>query len=293
MGVEMSTTERYIVTARKLPRERRDAFRALAHRDTYEDVHPGEVGEQVSYSMDLSPDDIERVERASNLVDLVRLPDLGLGYVPRDDPRDKDYPASGALKEMGVPGEARDSWSWRRGPILNQGKEGSCTGHGARAFLDAEPTMTPPDSGPSAVWIYEQAKKVDEMSGEDYDGSTVNAACKVLRSQGYIAQWTWASSFEEVRDWLLYKGCVMFGLDWYEGCCRADAKGFVRPTGRCVGGHALLGHGISVHGSVRLQNSWGESFGEGGEAWLSKDDLTNTFMRSNNFKAACAVQTRR
>lgn len=289
----MSDTERYVVTVQKLPRERRDAFRTLEFQDTYEDVHPGEVGRQVSYSIDLAPGELGGVERASNLIDVVKVSDFGLGYIAHEDPADEDYPASRILEETGIPRDGREAWFWNRGPILSQGKVASCTGQSARAFLDAAPEMTPPDAGPSALWIYRQAQKVDEWPGQDYAGSSVNAACKVLRSRGYIENWYWASSFEEIRSWLLYRGSVIFGLDWYEGCYRPDEGGFIRPTGRRVGGHALLARGISVYGSVRLQNSWGEDFGESGEAWLSKADLVNTFMRSTHFKAACAVQTRR
>ena len=49
----MADAERYLVRCRKLPYEERDVAHASPFMDTYEDVHPGQVGMQVTYSVDL------------------------------------------------------------------------------------------------------------------------------------------------------------------------------------------------------------------------------------------------
>lgn len=296
--------ERYIVTVSKVPPERRDAFRSLPEeqRASYEEVHPGEVGQQVSYSLDLTEEDLEKVRHAENLINVVRISNFGLGYRRYNDPRAEDYPVAAALRNLPVetPTPRKDRY-WDRGPILDQGTEGACTGFSARAFLNALPVMTPPDSGPSAHEIYLEAQKMDEWEGENYSGSSVNAACKVLRSYGYINEYYWAESFEEIRDWLLYRGGVIFGLDWYEGCYQPNAHNYIRPTGQLVGGHAILARGIHVDGWILLQNSWGPGYGwngvqqdyaRQGETWLWKDDLVNVFMKSSGFCAACTLQVK-
>ncbi len=37
-----------------------------------------------------------------------------------------------------------------------------------------------------AFKVYKRAQQLDEWPGEDYGGSSVNAACKVLRERGFI-----------------------------------------------------------------------------------------------------------
>jgi hypothetical protein len=107
-----NTVERCVVTVRKVPPEERDVFRAPPEdrQRSYQEVHPGEVGQQVSYSMDLAEEDIEWVRRAGNLIDLLRISDFGTGYRPHDDPQDQDYPAAVALQDL--PGKAALASLW-------------------------------------------------------------------------------------------------------------------------------------------------------------------------------------
>jgi hypothetical protein len=53
-----------------------------------------------------------------------------------------------------------------------------------------------------------------------------------------------------------------------------DGRGFVRPTGRMVGGHAIVMNGVDVRrGVATLRNSWGAGWGRGGNCYLSFGDL--------------------
>ncbi len=86
----------------------------------------------------------------------------------------------------------------------------------ATNFLNAEPIMSRLDNA-YAFKMYKRAQQLDEWPGEDNDGSSVNAACKVLRERGFIKEFAWARSFNETHKWLLYKGGIMLSTDWYEG----------------------------------------------------------------------------
>lgn len=73
-----------------------------------------------------------------------------------------------------------------------------------------------------------------------------------------IKEFAWTRTFDEIHKWLLYKGGIMLGTDWYEGMYHPDAQGFIRPAGLQTGGHAIFCRGASKRGSLRLLNSWGE-----------------------------------
>lgn len=302
----MADAERYLVTCHKLPYEERDVAHASPFMDTYEEVHPGQVGMQVTYSVDLDEEWVESFRQASNLVDLLKVSDYPLGFVSdREEGSDnpiEQHPLATHVEGLNLPDfggtielagndpqlRAPVERYWRTGSPLDQGQEGACTGFSATNFLNAEPIMGRLGND-YAFEVYKRAQQLDEWPGEDYDGSSVNAACKVLRERGFIKEYAWARTFDEIHKWLLYKGGIMLGMDWYEGMYRPDVQGFIRPTGRQTGGHAIFCRGVSKWGSLRLFNSWGDGWGNHGRCWLSKADCL-WLMRSPSFRAAAAVQ---
>jgi hypothetical protein len=85
--------------------------------------------------------------------------------------------------------------------ILDQGQEGACTGFGLAAVvnfllhnrLDPTPPKTKPlktkEAGASPRMLYEMAKRYDEWTGENYEGSSVRGAMKGWSRHGVC---TWA-----------------------------------------------------------------------------------------------------
>ena len=69
-------------------------------------------------------------------------------------------------------------------------------------------------------------------------------------------------------------GPAVIGVDWYVGMMAPDRFGYLHPTGRNVGGHCVLLNGYNLkRRAFRVHQSWGEDWGDNGEAWLLKDDL--------------------
>lgn len=281
-GTRNPDAERYIVTVRKLPESERSISHGYMDVLDFEDVHDetsAPIGAQVSWSADLDPDMVEHFERATNLIDLVRISDNGLGALRvtpdadpiRDNLVDLEKIVAEALDEATtLPAEKY----YKTGRINDQQREGACTFFAATNFLNAEPIAGDYDSQ-YAFQGYYRTKEVDPFPGTNYDGSTVGAACKVLLERGKIESRVGNTQDEAVME-RYFKGVGRHGLilsmPWLEGMYRPDARGFIRPTGRVVGRHAIYLYGWTRYGSWGLFNSWGRNFGSLGKAWLAAAD---------------------
>ncbi len=190
-----------------------------------------------------------------------------------------------SITPKGIPRRDR---LWKPGPILDQGYQGACVGFGWAAEAFASPVrvdlhrakaIVPQDPTDFAQWVYRQARKIDEWEGEDYDGTSVLAGAKIMQGAGFLKQYRWAFTMDEVIDALMIRGPVVIGVWWYDGMY--DTRGRILEVGgEVVGGHCLLVVGYKVHveefggePGFWLQNSWGDSWGQEGLALISKTDL--------------------
>lgn len=215
-----------------------------------------------------------------------------LDYVPRLDERNKAHRVS-AIRETAPADKA--VW-WTGGVILNQGQEGSCVGHGVvgeylaspvrgNAFLTAPvdasgnaEILSAAEAGHrGAVAVYNRAKQIDEWEGVDYDGTSVRAGMLVAREHGWCEGFSWALNLDELRT-ALHLGPVVIGVEWREDMYETDELGYVTVGGKVVGGHCLVVTGYSPNyrrrGPVfRWRNSWGPTYGLGGNGYVRPDDL--------------------
>lgn len=197
-------------------------------------------------------------------------------------------------------------------PILNQGKEGACTGFGLAAvadFLLRRRKVIPDCTLVSPRMFYEMARRYDEWPGEDYSGSSARGAMKGWHKHGVCAFDLWpynpstpqgTLTFERAKNAALRPLGAYFRVDHcdlvamhsalaevgilyataavHEGWSQVDRNtGLIPgPDGkRKLGGHAFALVGYDDRG-FWLQNSWGPGWGKGGFALISYDDwLTN------------------
>lgn len=171
--------------------------------------------------------------------------------------------------------------------FLDQGAEGACTGFGTAHVIAASPIERPDINDNIARAIYLEAQKQDEWPGEDYSGSSVNGAMKAARLQGYISEWRWCKSLDEIRHALSYHGPLVIGVKWYEGMFSPDENGFIHPTGAVRGGHALMLQGYRGD-DFRLENSWGPTWGDNGGCWIAGSALESLIDAQGEF--ACPVK---
>lgn len=177
---------------------------------------------------------------------------------------------------------------WTEGAVLDQGQEGACVGFGWTGELLASPAPFRTDSLTGSKYaqsIYEAAKKVDEYPGENYEGTSVLAGAKVLKDKGYLSEYRWAFSVEDIRNTIITQGPVVIGIPWLDGMYETRPSGLVDVSGPEVGGHCLVltgynpkmriaGEGYFKRYEVfRWRNSWGTVYGKNGDGWIQASDL--------------------
>ncbi|MFJ3812297.1 hypothetical protein ACIPWE_38780 [Streptomyces sp. NPDC090073] len=211
--------------------------------------------------------------------------DPRLGRHVQHDPRSLRY-AHGVLPKTAI-----KSVDWtRRVPHFDQGDLGSCTGNAAAGLLATDcsaragltsvtvsGTVLPVDET-LAVQLYSLATQLDEFRGEwppDDTGSSGLGAAKALVKLGLAGSYSHAFALSALKS-ALQTGPVMVGTVWLDSMFEVAPDGFVivDRASQVAGGHEYV---ISAYDAdkqrFRLDNSWGDGWGDGGSAWYSQADL--------------------
>lgn len=195
--------------------------------------------------------------------------DRRLDRIPQFDPASRRFGIAAVL-----PDRPPRSYTWRGYTVLDQGSEGACVGFGWSHELIARPMVVAHVDDTFATLVYHEARTLDEWPGEDYSGTSVLAGAKAVQARGHMKAYRWGFSLNDLIAALGYAGPVVLGLNWYTGMMNTDVEGAIKPTGQVEGGHCICAMGISVaKRRIRLVNSWGASWGEGGHCWVSYDDM--------------------
>lgn len=218
----------------------------------------------------------------------------GLGRIPAPDPRDANFPLTAAPTPPTTPTQ-RTFRYFRTGPILDQGPYPHCVEFAWKQFLFSSPIRTSPtqfNQHYPTPTIYNLSQQIDEWPGENYDGTSVRAGAKVLQRLGLITNYYWASTAEQIADFLLQHdgGTVVTGTIWTNRMFFPDKNGIIYPQGSIEGGHAYLLTGYNQKtGLFRITNSWGTHWGQSGRSWLQGEDLQR--LLDQDGEAATAFQT--
>jgi hypothetical protein len=191
-----------------------------------------------------------------------------------------------------------------KGPVLNQGKEGACSGFGLAAvanYLLWRRKIVPDGNRVSPRMFYDLARRYDEWPGENYSGSSARGAMKGWHKHGVCAEADWpyavdvAGTLTQTRAEEAAKRplgayfrvnhenlVAMHGAIAEVGILYATAKvhegwGQVGPDGKIpfqtkmIGGHAFAIVGYDENG-FWIQNSWDAGWGKQGFGQISYDD---------------------
>lgn len=164
---------------------------------------------------------------------------------------------------------------------LDQGSEGACVGFGHTQGYNSQPAQHFLDND-YALDVYHQATLRDEWPNQDWtnsEGTSVRAGAKEMKRRGLIPAYAFTYNVEEVAVWLLNKGPVVIGCNWYTGMDGPTSTNnyYIVPTGSVRGGHCILIDGVRWGGDnrdyFRLLNSWGRSWGDAGHCKIKIADL--------------------
>lgn len=213
--------------------------------------------------------------------------------LPQFDERSRGFAAVAGIEDTPF-----RSYTWACDVYNDQGREGACVGFAWSHELSAKPKVVRRDAN-FALAVYNRAKQLDPWDGEDYSGTSVLAGIQAVseiensRGRPLLQDYRWAFGIQDVVRTIGYKGPLVLGIDWYHGMYTPDVNHFIRPEGNKVGGHAILAKGVKVVGVsesdangisdwnainfdesyVVLHNSWGTGYGNGGDAYITFNDL--------------------
>lgn len=186
--------------------------------------------------------------------------------------------------------------------ILDQGQEGACTGFGLAAVVNLQRHLKYGAEAPlvSPRMLYEMARRFDEWTGEDYEGSSIRGALRGFYNNGICTDQAWPydasdpghltldrarearqislgayyrvrPDIAEMHAALNEAGAVYASSRVHEGWFDAS-QGVIEPQPLIPnGGHAFAIVGYDADGFL-IQNSWGPGWGNGGLAlWTYAD----------------------
>jgi hypothetical protein len=176
---------------------------------------------------------------------------------------------------------------------LDQGEEGACVGFGHIQGYNSDPVRHRMDNN-YAQDVYRNATLHDDWPNEDWtnsSGTSVRAGAEELLKRGLIKGYAFTYSVDEIATWILNKGPVVIGVDWYAGMDRPSSGSdfYIKPTGRKRGGHCTLLDGVRWYREsrdyFRVLNSWGPDWGFTGRARITASDLHD--LLSEPYAVAC------
>jgi hypothetical protein len=215
------------------------------------------------------------------------------------DWRSLDYAVGAELIEAAVPVHRPRSYTWFIDEWLDQLNEGACVWFSFAHELAARPQEIHGVTNNYARGVYFDSQRIDPWEGGAYpgaspfyEGTSVLAGAQTLKQRGFYESYHWALSAVEAAQGLGYFGPAVLGTNWYTGMFNTDPKGFIYPTGRIEGGHAILIHAVKIvyktlwswrartwqdvdydRSYVVLHNSWGQGWGQNGKAKLALSQL--------------------
>jgi hypothetical protein len=200
---------------------------------------------------------------------------LGREYVY--DERDKKYLITNKFNsQLSAPKTLTNRYWFDDGWWGDQKNTSQCVGYAWTHWLEDGPieqSGTAPIIPPSV--IYQNAQKLDEWFGENYDGTSVRGGVKYLQNVKKVSSYYWGYDLNTLINTVLNIGPVVVGTNWYNGMFYPDKKGLVRLSGGLAGGHAYVINGVDITKKLfRLKNSWGRSWGQQGHAYISFNDMT-------------------
>jgi hypothetical protein len=113
---------------------------------------------------------------------------------------------------------------------------------------------------------------------------------KTGKRLGMWSTYAFATSVDEIYQWILTEGSVMMGTEWYEGMFLPDENNIIHCTGSIAGGHAWLALGVNLNTEfIDGLTSWGPDFGDNGKFKIPLAEFEALFHQQGEAIAAVEV----
>lgn len=185
-------------------------------------------------------------------------------------------------------------------PILDQGREGACTGFGLATvvnYLLRRRKIFPDTTAVSPWMLYKVARRYDEWPGEDYEGSSARGAMKGWHKHGVCKEAFWNKEqrlthqvstdaatrplgayyrvnhkdLVAIHSAIAEVGILYATATVHAGWDEVGTDGIIPMRGEILGGHAFAIVAYNERG-FWIQNSWGVTWGKEGFAHICYDD---------------------
>jgi hypothetical protein len=185
----------------------------------------------------------------------------------------------------------RIEWTMTARLPLNQQTDSGSVGFGWASMMEQVDPVNFPAIEHTISFIAGGAHQDDTLSLKTRQfGCSLLGGARHLKRSGWITNYRWCFTPDDVLDTLCGFGPVLLGVDWYDSMYEPLPDGIVTVNGPHVGGHCLLAvgyipaddamkMGLARSPLVRVVPSLGKGYGIGGSAYLRLMDLA--FLMNN------------
>lgn len=178
----------------------------------------------------------------------------------------------------------------------DQGNIGACTANAALGCLITVPFATPGRAftEADAVALYGEETQLDEAQIPGVyppvdTGSTGPWSMLALQKRGLIRGYQHITDYVTALNVLLTSP-ISIGVTWYKSMFTPDANGLIKvdQSSGIAGGHQVCVVGVDATNKlIKIRNSWGTSWAQGGYCFMSWDDFA--FLMNNGGDAVVPV----
>lgn len=174
---------------------------------------------------------------------------------------------------------------------LDQGDTPHCVGFSMAAFGINLPVFTPYTNEAGHKFYY-QCKDLDGKPKSE-EGSTIRTASKLLKQEGIIEAYAFATNIAVMKWWVLNRGPLIVGTIWTEEMITPGPDNILKTGGAVAGGHAYLINEWRKDNYIGIQNSWGSTWGCNGKAYIHVMDFEKLFAYDGEAMTAVELENRR
>ncbi len=227
----------------------------------------------------------------SNVSEVIAPDDRVLDWVSGHDPRSKNYTFFETMQTQTL--KPIQPKFWTPGIVLDQGREGACVAYGWTGELLAAPyRYTEKVLGEATKFaqsLYQKCRAHDRALGWNWpEGASVLGGARTVRDMGYMGEFRWCMSMEELIAAVINEGPAVAGTKWLPSMGRPRPSGLIEIDDwdtRTNNGHCydIIGYhpAMRIRGEAwnkrfhvaKIRNSWGPGYGINGCAYIKVEDL--------------------